>query len=223
MEFRWSRNLGALTESECLSLKNKTVFIVGCGGLGGYLAEYFARLGIGEIRIADGDEFEASNLNRQLLSLPEHLGKNKAQVTAERIRRIDHSIECTAYNVHIAPDNAKELFSGCDAILDAVDNDSARIMLSDVCAQLQLPLIHGAISGWTAQAAISAPGDNLIHRLYENNTSEAAPSSLSFTPALCAAMQAALCTKLLSGRAVSFGKLYMMDLLDMEFQEIELT
>lgn len=221
MVSRWSRNVGALSESECLLLKEKSVFIVGCGGLGGYLSEYFARLGVGRICTADGDEFEESNLNRQLYSLPELIGKNKALIAAERIRSIDSSISCTAFPSHISPENAATCFSGCDVILDAVDRPSARIMLSEVCAKLQLPLVHGAISGWTAQAAVSAPGDHLIQALYDQTPNDV-PASLSFTPALCAAMQASLCTKLLVGRPVAYGTLYMMDLLEMEFREVHL-
>ena len=79
MEERYIRNLGALTEEECALLRTKTVFVAGCGGLGGYLIEMLLRLGVGTIRAADGDAFEASNLNRQLLSSPSALGKPKAE------------------------------------------------------------------------------------------------------------------------------------------------
>lgn len=68
MDERYIRNLGALTEEEYALLRSKTVFVAGCGGLGGYLIEMLLRIGVGEIRAADGDVFEASNLNRQLLS-----------------------------------------------------------------------------------------------------------------------------------------------------------
>ena len=68
MDERYVRNLGALTEQECNLLRTKTVFVAGCGGLGGYLIEMLLRLGVGTICAADGDVFEASNLNRQLLS-----------------------------------------------------------------------------------------------------------------------------------------------------------
>ena len=83
MEERYIRNLGALTEQECALLHTKTVFVAGCGGLGGYLIEMLLRLGVGTIRAADGDAFEASNLNRQLLSSPQTLGQSKAEAAAE--------------------------------------------------------------------------------------------------------------------------------------------
>ena len=71
MEERYIRNLGALTEEECVLLRTKTVFVAGCGGLGCYLVEMLLRLGVGSIRAADGDTFETSNLNRQLFSSPQ--------------------------------------------------------------------------------------------------------------------------------------------------------
>ena len=70
----YTRNIPALTAEECMLLSGKQVAVIGCGGLGGYLIEYLARIGIGSIRCVDGDVFEESNLNRQLLSTPSLLG-----------------------------------------------------------------------------------------------------------------------------------------------------
>ena len=78
MDARFPRNIPALTEAECQLLQSKNVLVVGCGGLGGYILEYLARIGIGAIRCADGDRFDRSNLNRQLLCTEETLGKPKA-------------------------------------------------------------------------------------------------------------------------------------------------
>ena len=92
MEERYIRNLGALTEEECAVLRGKTVFVAGCGGLGGYLIEMLLRLGVGEIRAADGDAFEASNLNRQLLSSPSALGQSKAEAAAMRAELVNPDV-----------------------------------------------------------------------------------------------------------------------------------
>ncbi len=67
MNERYIRNIPALTEHECALLQQKTVAVVGCGGLGGHLVELMARIGVGELVVIDGDCFEISNLNRQLL------------------------------------------------------------------------------------------------------------------------------------------------------------
>jgi molybdopterin/thiamine biosynthesis adenylyltransferase len=70
MEERYVRNIGALTEAECRRLMDKKVFVAGCGGIGGNVINLLLRIGVGSIAAADGDVFELSNLNRQLLSPP---------------------------------------------------------------------------------------------------------------------------------------------------------
>ena len=220
MEERYIRNLGALTEEECAVLRGKTVFVAGCGGLGGYLIEMLLRLGVGEIRAADGDVFEASNLNRQLLSSPSTLGSGKAAAAAARGREINPEVRFAAVSDFVTEENAAELIKGCDAVLDALDNIAARRLLAAACAEAGVPLIHGAICGWTAQAAVVMPGDDLVGRIYPEGSRLSSKASLSFTPPFCAAMQMALCTRILTGRPVETGRLYMADLLDMELESL---
>jgi molybdopterin/thiamine biosynthesis adenylyltransferase len=220
MEERYIRNLGALTEEECAVLRGKTVFVAGCGGLGGYLIEMLLRLGVGEIRAADGDVFEASNLNRQLLSSPSTLGSGKAAAAAARAREINPEVRFAAVSDFVTDENAAELVKGCDAVLDALDNITARRLLATACAEAGVPLIHGAICGWTAQAAVVMPGDDLIGRIYPEGSRLSSKASLSFTPPFCAAMQTALCTRILTGRPVETGRLYVADLLDMELESL---
>ena len=107
-----------------------------------------------------------------------------------------------------------------DAVLDALDSIPARRLLANACSSAGIPYVYGAIRGWVAQAAVSIPGDGLIERLYPENVSIRDKSVLSFTPALCASMQAALCVKLLCGRPIESGKLYYFDLQDMEAETI---
>lgn len=216
MEERYIRNLGALTEAECALLRQKTALVAGCGGLGGYLIEMLLRLGVGEIRAADGDRFEASNLNRQLLSAPALLGRAKAEIAAERAAVVNPEVRFVAFPEFVTEENAARLICGCDAVLDALDNIAARRMLAGACAAAGVPLVHGAICGWSAQAAVVLPGDGLIDRIYPEGAALSGKASLSFTPPFCAAMQLALCVRLLTGREVETGKLYVADLLDME-------
>ena len=220
MEERYIRNLGALTEKECSLLRTKTVFVAGCGGLGGYLVEMLLRLGVGAIRAADGDTFEASNLNRQLLSSPQALGQSKAEAAAMRAALVNPDVRFDAIPEFVTEENAAELIRGCDAVLDALDNIQARRILARACAEEGIPMIHGAICGWSAQAAVILPGDDLIDRIYPEGARLSSKTSLSFTPPFCAAMQAALCTRLLVGRPVESGRLTMADLLDMEMESI---
>ncbi|MCR5575843.1 MAG: HesA/MoeB/ThiF family protein [Oscillospiraceae bacterium] len=220
MDQRYIRNLGALTEAECALLREKTVLVAGCGGLGGYLIEMLLRLGVGEIRAADGDRFEASNLNRQLLSAPGVLGRSKAEVAAERAAAVNPDVRFVAAPEFVTEANAGQLIRGCDAVLDALDNIASRRMLAKACSDARIPMIHGAICGWSAQAAIILPGDGMLDWIYPEGAALKSKASLSFTPPFCAALQTALCVRLLTGREVEAGKLYIADLLDMEMESL---
>ncbi len=218
MEERYIRNLGALSEAECELLRRKTVLVAGCGGLGGYLIEMLLRLGVGEIRAADGDRFEASNLNRQLLSTPALLGKSKAEAAAERAAAVNPDMRFLAVAEFVTEENVGQLVQGCDAVLDALDNIASRSMLAAACTEARIPLIHGAICGWSAQAAIVMPGDGMMERIYPEGAALTSKASLPFTPPFCAALQTALCVRLLTGREIETGKLYVADLQDMEME-----
>ena len=218
---RYDRMLGALSEQEMELLRTKSVFIAGCGGLGGYLLEYLTRLGVARIRIADGDVFETSNLNRQLLSEPERIGTKKVDAAAARVRRINPDVMIEKVPENLTAENAEALLKSCDLALDALDNAEARHVLSEGCSKAGIPWIHGAIQGWISQAAISTPGDRLIEALYPSDEA-AGKASLPFTPALCAAMQASLCTQLLAGREVEYGRVWCFDLLNMVLESYQI-
>ena len=220
MEPRYARNIPALSETECLALRQKTILVVGCGGLGGHVIDQLSRIGVGALRMVDGDVFEETNLNRQLLSEVPLLGTAKAEAAAERVRRVNPEIMVEAVEEFLTEENAAVLLEGCDAVVDALDNISSRKTLAAACAKAGIPYIYGAISGWVAQAAVSMPGDGLIELLYPEGTILRDKSVLSFTPALCASLQVSLCVKLLTGRPVETGTIYYFDLLNLELESI---
>lgn len=223
MDARYARNIPALTEAECLILRKKRVLVVGCGGLGGHIIDMLARIGIGSLRVVDGDVFEASNLNRQLLSALPLLGVNKAKAAADHIARVNPEVKAEALNTFLDDSNAAELVTGCDAVLDALDNIPSRRSLAAACADAGVPYIYGAIQGWVAQAAVSMPGDNLISTLFPEDAEIRDKSVLSFTPAMCASMQVAMCVRLLTGRSLETGTVYYFDLLNQEFETIPMV
>lgn len=223
MESRYARNIPALTEAECQLLRQKRVLVVGCGGLGGHILDQLARIGIGGLRVVDGDVFEPSNLNRQLLSEIPLLGVSKAKAAADHIARVNPETVVEAVEAFLTEDNASELLKDCDVVLDALDNVQSRKVLSAACEKASLPYIYGAIQGWVAQTAISMPGDHLIDTLYPEEVEIRDKSVLSFTPALCASLQVSLCVRLLAGRAVETGTVYYFDLLHQEFETIPLV
>lgn len=223
MDNRFTRNLGAITEKECAILKNKKVFIAGCGGLGGYIAEYLTRIGVGEIFACDGDCFDETNLNRQILSCEENIGKSKAYEAEKRAKAIVPGISFIPVAEFITEENAEKLISGCDIVMDALDSVKARKVLASACDKLSIPLVHGAIEGWFVQVSVAMPGSGLIDKLYPDEKENENKSSLSFTPAFCASLQVAETIKLLLGREVSLkNKVLFADLLTNEFKTFEL-
>ena len=223
MNPRYERNVPALSEEECNILLGKRVLVVGCGGLGGHLIDMLARIGVGMLRVVDGDVFEPSNLNRQLLSEVPLLGVSKAKAAAAKISRVNPEISVEAVDSFLTEKNVKRLLLFCDVVLDGLDNIESRRILAKECERAGIPYIYGAVNGWVAQAAISMPGDHLVEKLYPEGSVLKNKSVLSFTPALCASMQVSLCVKLLTGRQVETGKLYYFDLLNQEYETIPIA
>ena len=96
-------------------------------------------------------------------------------------------------------------------------------LAAEACQQAGVPYIFDAISGLVAQAEISMPGDNLPESLFPEDVVVRDKSVLSFTPALCASMQTALCVKLLTGRPVETGTMNYFDLLNQEYENIAMV
>lgn len=223
MEERYVRNIPALSEPECRLLWQKRVAVIGCGGLGGYLVELMARAGIGSIRAVDPDVFEESNLNRQLLSETGLAGCSKAEAARNRVLRINPQIKAEAVAAAFRRENARTLLSGVDAVLDGLDSIPPRRELAEACTRMGIPYIYGAVSGWVGQAAVCMPGEDILSLLYPRDTLPQDKSVLSFAPALCASMQAALCVKVLTGRPVETGVLHYVDLLGESYEAIHLA
>ena len=223
MNPRYERNIPALTEEECSLLRKKRVLVVGCGGLGGHIIDQLARIGVGFLRVVDGDVFESSNLNRQLLSDVPLLGISKAKAAAGHIARVNPDTVVEAVEAFLTEANAGTLLAGCDVVMDALDNIQSRKILAAACKQANIPYVYGAIQGWVAQAAVSLPGDDLIAKLFPEEVEIRDKSVLSFTPAMCASMQTSLCVKLLVDRPVETGTIYYFDLLNQEFETIPMV
>jgi len=219
MKEQYIRNIGPLTQDDQAQLSTKTVLIAGLGGLGGHLLEHMLRVGVGKIIAADGDVFNRSNLNRQLLCTESVIGRKKADIAAQRAAAVNPSVKVVAVPEFITQDNCFCLLQGCDLALDGLDNVPARLILADACSRRGIPLIHGGISGWCAQISVVPPNSGLLDRIYTSGDSQPLPNAgcISPLPALCAAIQAAQAICLLCGRpAPLWGKLLLVDLLHAE-------
>ena len=191
---RYGRNLHCLSGKEVEFLSSCTVAVIGCGGLGGYLIEYLGRLGIGEIIAADGDSFDESNLNRQLLCEPSCLGQGKAEAARRRMASVNPELRFTALPVRIGTENGAGLLEGSDLIMDAVDSIPARFALEEIAERMGIPLVHGAVAGWYGQVASIYPGDRTMEEIYAGSLGgrsqgiEDRLGNLSFGPAIVAGL-----------------------------------
>lgn len=224
---RYQRNQQMISTLQQLQLFQSKVAVVGCGGLGGYILEELSRLGVGQIVAIDPDIFEEHNLNRQLLSTIELLGTSKADAAVKRIAEINPAVSVSAINAAFSQENGSELLDGAVLAIDAVDNIPARLELAEICSQLNIPLVHGAIAGWYGQVMTVSPGDGSMQKLYANWSGgkgiEASLGNPSFTPAVAASLQVAEACKLLLGQGRGLNKrMLSINLLDMQFEEIPL-
>lgn len=223
---RYIRNEKMLNPAENKRLRTFRIAVVGCGGLGGYLIEMLARLGIGHLTLIDGDVFEPSNLNRQLLSTPENMGEPKAREAKRRVKEINPEINTEAIYEFLTKENADRILSGHDLICDALDNVKSRRIVEKAAETLNTPLVFGAIAGWYAQVCTIMPGDRMMEKLYPEDVNKGAESHLgnpSFTPALAASIQVAEAIKVLLNKGTLLrGKILSINLLDHEYQVIEI-
>ncbi|HMK56632.1 MAG TPA: HesA/MoeB/ThiF family protein [Dissulfurispiraceae bacterium] len=222
---RYQRNLNTLSIRQQLALFNARIAVIGCGGLGGYVIEELARLGIGNIVAVDPDRFEEHNMNRQLLCTLETLDRQKAVVAAERVLKINPAISVTPITEAFKCGNASSMLNGCDLAVDALDTISVRIELAKVCAELKMPLVHGAIAGWFGQIAVQLPGEhtvlNILERCGERQGIEKETGNPSFAPAFVASLQSAeVCKIIIDKTSPMKGRLLFIDLFEMRFEEM---
>lgn len=212
------RTLDTVSSESLESLRDRTVVVVGAGGLGGYVIEMLARFGVGHLRIIDGDVFDESNLNRQLLSREDNLGKSKVIEAKERVASVRSDVAVTVIDSRFTEDNASEVLKGADVVMDCVDNVEARFVMAETCSDLNIPMIHGAVGAWNGQVMTLMPGDDHLRKLYgDRNRKMSLIGAASFIPANIASVQVAECIKLLTGQgSLLKDTLKVIDLLDNE-------
>ncbi len=219
---RYLKNMNLLNAEENLRLRDFKVCVVGCGGLGGYIIEFLGRLGIGTITCIDGDVFEASNLNRQLLSDETLLGQSKSQAAVSRMAKVNSDVKILSQPFFLTEENADALIAGHDLVFDALDNMSSRRILESHCSSCGIPMIHGAIGGWYAQICTIMPGDFVFHKIYPEGMDKGIELDLgnpSFTPALAASIQVSEGIKVLLGKGdLLQNRLLTINLLNHDYE-----
>ena len=201
---RYLRNIGTIGIDGQLRLLNAKVAVVGAGGLGGNVIELLARQGVGYLKIIDGDGFATHNLNRQLLATEENMGMNKAKAAACRVAVVNSDVHIESIFQMLDEENAEQLLSGMDVVVDALDSIFSRLLVSQVTRKLKIPLVHAAIAGFTGQVTTLLPEDIGLEKIYKVSAGADKGIELSLgnpatTPAFVAAIQAQEVVKIVTG------------------------
>lgn len=148
----FSRNLGVISKEEQVKLKNATVGIAGLGGIGGATAMVLTRAGIGNYLLADLDEFDYPNFNRQAGANVNTVGKQKIEVIKNDILSINPNSKIQLYYQGIKKENVEEFVKNCDVIVDSIDyfTMSARYILHVEARKQGKPVVFSAPLGFSA-------------------------------------------------------------------------
>ena len=210
--FRYQRNLGTLTEEEQRLLRSKKIVIAGCGGLGGYCAHFLLRSGIERMVLLDDDRFSETDMNRQLFANMKTMGISKAEATKEAILRVNPGAKVEAVCGFLTNANAVSLFTGCDLVIDALDNLPSRLLLQDACQATGLPFVHGDVSRWSGRVSTIFPGDPGIRTLFSQGDPEMNLSFLAVSAAAVASFQAVEAIRVLLGKPSLRRQVLLIDL-----------
>jgi len=138
-------------------LKNAKVLVIGAGGLGSPALLYLAAAGVGTLGIAEFDEVDESNLQRQIIHGQSDVGKSKAVSAQESIAEANPYVEVVLHEERLDNDNVMQVFEGYDLIVDGTDNFATRYMVNDAAYFLGIPYVWGSIYRFDGQASVFAP------------------------------------------------------------------
>ncbi len=227
---RYIRNFKILSQKEQSELLCSKVCIVGLGGLGGAVTEMLARIGVGHLTLVDGDRFEPSNLNRQLLSTELGIGKHKADAAFERVKQINSDTIVNIYKEFMTPDNCSGILGTSDVVVDCLDSIDDRFMLQEAAQRASIPMVSGAIAGASGQVTTIYPEDRGFELIYGKREDcqgrhgvESEVGNLSFCAMFVASVQASETLKVLLNRGdILRNRLFIADLMSNTFDVMEL-
>lgn len=211
-------------------LLNAKVLIIGAGGLGAPTALYLAAAGVGTIGIADADEVDLSNLQRQVIHTTPDLGKAKVQSARETMEAINPDITVNTYRTFVSADNIMKLIADYDFIIDGTDNFPAKFLINDACMLAKKPFSHAGIIRFRGQLMTYVPGQGPCYRCVfkEPPPPDAVPTCrqagvIGAMGGVIGSLQAMEAVKYIIGRGeLLTGYLLTYDALKMEFRKIKL-
>lgn len=227
---RYQRHLslpGVGTEGQ-QRLREARVLIVGAGGLGSPTALYLAAAGVGTIGLVDNDVVDESNLQRQILHGTKDVGRSKLDSARDRLQDVNPHVRVITHAAWLTSQNALDIISDYDIVLDGTDNFATRYLINDACVLLGKPNVHGAIFQFDGQASVFATEDGPCYRcLYpEPPPPGMVPSCaeggvFGVLPGLVGTIQAVETIKLILRTGDSLaGRLLMIDTLSMQFRQV---
>ena len=136
-----------------VKLKEAKVAVVGAGGLGCPVLQYLNSMGIGTLGLIDFDTVMESNLHRQILYTSDDIGKLKVECASKRLKAQNPNTTIIKHNVVLNEENAEEILSQYDYVVDGCDNFLTRYIVNDTCVKIGIPLVYGSILGFEGQMA----------------------------------------------------------------------
>ncbi|GHJ59678.1 adenylyltransferase/sulfurtransferase MoeZ [Nocardioides sp. OK12] len=213
-------------------LKNAKVLVIGAGGLGSPALLYLAAAGVGTLGIAEFDEVDESNLQRQIIHTQSDIGKSKAVSAKESIAEANPYVDVVLHEERLDNDNVMDVFRGYDLIVDGTDNFATRYMVNDAAYFLGIPYVWGSIYRFDGQASVFAPSLAEDAPCYRCLYPEPPPPGMVPSCAeggvlgvLCASIgsiQVNEAIKLLTGAGdPAIGKLVIYDALELEWRKLK--
>ncbi len=205
------------------------VLIVGAGGLGSPVAVYLALAGVGTIGLADFDVVDLSNLQRQILHQSDDVGRPKVVSAKETLLSYNPDVNVVTHEAPLTSDNALEIISQYDIVVNGADNFPARYLVNDACVLLKKPLVDGSILLFDGQATVYLPGKGCYRCLFPSPPppglvpSCAEAGVLGALCGLVGSIQATETLKLILGIGDSLsGRLLLVDALAMEVRTLKI-
>ena len=228
---RYSRHIimGDVGSAGQRKLIQSKALIIGAGGLGSPSAVYLALAGVGTIGIVDFDVVELSNLQRQILHHTGDVGRSKVESAKDNIKSYNPDVNVVLHDVRLESDNAIEIISQYDLVINGADNFATRYLVNDACYLLNKTLVDGSILIFDGQATVFLPGEGCYRCLFPEppppgmvpNCAEA--GVLGALTGLVGSIQATEALKQFIGIGDSLSsRLLLIDALSMTFREVKL-
>lgn len=203
------------------------VLVIGAGGLGSPVIQYLAAAGVGTLGVADFDEVELHNLNRQIIHTENSVGLSKVKSAETFVEHLNHQVAFTGIEEKINENNAEKILSQYDVIIDGSDNFSTRYLVNDTCVTLRKTVVYGSILGFSGQVAVfNHHGSKNLRDIFpEPPFDEEMPDCdslgvLGALPGIIGSMMALQALKIITDLPVHINQLTLIDAMDWRFQTI---